>query len=114
MRTTWQLLRDIVVAWNEDKAPRLAGALAFYTMFTLAPLLILTIAIAGLAFGQEAARGQIVGQIQGLVGFASAHAIEDFLQQVGSKQSGSIATVVGVATPTADRVRRRCPRPRPP
>ncbi|HEX5688734.1 MAG TPA: YhjD/YihY/BrkB family envelope integrity protein, partial [Roseiflexaceae bacterium] len=98
MKTAWQLVRDIVVAWNEDKAPRLAGALAFYTMFTLAPLLILTIGLAGLAFGQEAARGQIVGQIQGLVGTASAHAIEDFLEQIGTSQSGGLVTVVGLAT----------------
>jgi membrane protein len=98
MKTTWQLVRDIVVAWNEDKAPRLAGALAFYTMFTLAPLLILTIGLAGLAFGQEAARGQIVGQIQGLVGFESAHAIEDFLEQIGTSRSGGFVTFVGLAT----------------
>jgi membrane protein len=98
MRSTWQLLKDIVVAWNEDKAPRLAAGLAFYTMFTLAPLLIITIAVAGLVFGEEAARGQIVGQIQGLVGSESAHAIEDFLQQVGAPRSGVIATAVGLAT----------------
>jgi membrane protein len=98
MKTTWQLLRDIVVAWNEDKAPRLAAGLAFYTMFTLSPLLIIVIAIAGLAFGQEAARGQIVGQIQGLVGAESARAIEDFLKQVSTPQSGIIATAIGLAT----------------
>jgi membrane protein len=98
MKITWQLVRDIVVAWNEDKAPRLAGALAFYTMFTLAPLLILAIGLAGLAFGQEAARGQVVGQIQGLVGAESARAIEDFLEQVGTPQSGSIVTIVGLVT----------------
>jgi membrane protein len=86
------------VAWNEDKAPRLAAGLAFYTMFTLSPLLIIVIAIAGLAFGQEAARGQIVGQIQGLVGTESAHAIEDFLKQVSTPQSGIIATAIGLTT----------------
>jgi membrane protein len=98
MKTTWQLLKDIVIAWNEDKAPRLAAGLAFYTMFTLAPLLIIAIAVAGLAFGQEAARGQIVGQIQGLVGVESARAIQDFLEQVGAPKSGVIATALGLAT----------------
>ena len=98
MKTIWQLLKDIVVAWNEDKAPRLAAGLAFYTMFTLSPLLIIVIAIAGWAFGQEAARGQIVGQIQGLVGHESAHAIEDFLKQVSAPHSGVIATAIGLAT----------------
>jgi membrane protein len=98
MKTTWQLLKEIVVAWNEDKAPRLAAGLAFYTMFTLSPLLIIVIAVAGMAFGEEAARGQIVGQIQGLVGAESAHAIEEFLKQVSAPRSGIIATVVGLAT----------------
>jgi membrane protein len=98
MKNIWQLIKEIVVAWNEDKAPRLAAGLAFYTMFTLAPLLIIVIAIAGLAFGQDAARGQIVGQIQGLVGAESAHAIEDFLEQVGAPKSGIIATAIGLAT----------------
>jgi membrane protein len=56
------------------------------------------IAIAGWAFGQEAARGQIVGQLQGLVGHESAHAIEDFLKQVNAPQSGIIATAIGLAT----------------
>ncbi len=98
MKTIWQLLKDIVLAWTEDKAPRLAAGLAFYTMFTLSPLLIIVIAIAGWAFGQEAARGQVVGQIQGLVGSESAHAIEDFLKQVNAPRSGIIATAIGLAT----------------
>jgi membrane protein len=98
MKTTWQMIRATFIAWNADKAPRLAAALAFYTMFTLAPLLILVIAIAGLAFGQAAARGQIIGQIQGLVGFASARAAEEFLRQVSTPKSGIIATVFGLAT----------------
>jgi membrane protein len=94
----WNLLKSTFSDWNEDKAPRLAAALAFYTMFTLAPLLIIVIAIAGLAFGQQAARGQILGQIQGLVGFESASAIQKFLEQLDTPQSGVLATAIGVAT----------------
>ncbi|MFO7170672.1 MAG: YhjD/YihY/BrkB family envelope integrity protein, partial [Chloroflexota bacterium] len=63
-----ELLKQTFNDWNEDKAPRLAAALAYYTAFSLAPLLVIAIAIAGLVFGEEAARGQIVGQIGGLVG----------------------------------------------
>ncbi|MGB7444876.1 MAG: YhjD/YihY/BrkB family envelope integrity protein, partial [Coleofasciculaceae cyanobacterium] len=63
-----KLLKETFQEWQEDKASRLAAALAYYTVFSLTPLLILAIAIAGSIFGQEAARGEIVGQIEGLVG----------------------------------------------
>lgn len=98
MKTIWQLIRATFIAWNADKAPRLAAALAFYTMFTLAPLLILVIAITGLVFGSAATRGHIIGQIQGLVGLASARAAEAFLRQVSTPKSGIIATILGLAT----------------
>jgi membrane protein len=98
MRSTWNMTKETFLAWNEDKAPRLAASLAFYTMFTLAPLLILVIVAAGLAFGKEAAQGQIIGQIQGLVGAESARAIQDFLAQVARPGSGIVATIIGIAT----------------
>jgi membrane protein len=60
----WNRVKTRFVEWNEDKAPRLAAALAYYALFAIAPLLINVMAIAGLIFGQEAARGQIVWQIQ--------------------------------------------------
>src|SRR5438093_10860323 len=95
-RAIWDLLTNTFSEWNEHKAPRLAAALAFYTMFTLAPLLIVAIAVAGLAFGEQAARGQIIGQIQGLVGAESAQAIQNFLEQVNAPKSNLVATVVGL------------------
>jgi membrane protein len=98
MKTTWQLIRATFIAWNADKAPRLAAALAFYTMFTLAPVLILVIAIAGWVFGPAAARGQVIGQMQGLVGLAGARAVEEFLRQVSMPKSGLLATTLGLAT----------------
>ena len=60
----WQLLKSTYAKWNTDHAPGLGAALAYYTVFSLAPLLLIVIAIAGLVFGQEAAQGQIIGQIQ--------------------------------------------------
>ncbi|MEO5657222.1 MAG: YhjD/YihY/BrkB family envelope integrity protein, partial [Nitrospiria bacterium] len=74
-RMFWGLLKATYVEWNNDNVPRLGAALAYYTIFSLAPLLIIVIAIAGLAFGQQAAQGQIVDQIQGLVGREGAEAI---------------------------------------
>ena len=67
-RGIWILLRDAFYAWLDDNVQRLGAALAYYTVFSLAPLLIIAIAIAGLAFGQEAAQGQIMSQIEGLLG----------------------------------------------
>jgi len=97
-RVIWELLTNTFSEWNEHKAPRLAAALAFYTMFTLAPLLIVVIAVAGLAFGEQAARGQIIGQIQGLVGAESAQVIQNFLEQVNAPKSNLVATIIGLGT----------------
>ncbi|MGE5263766.1 MAG: YhjD/YihY/BrkB family envelope integrity protein, partial [Acidobacteriota bacterium] len=67
-RETLELFKDTFSNWNKDHAPRLGAALAYYTVFSLGPLLIIVIAIAGLVFGAKAAQGLIVGQMQGLVG----------------------------------------------
>jgi membrane protein len=85
--------------WMEDQAPTLGAALAYYTVFSLAPLLIIAIAIVGLVFGQEAAQGQIFEQLRGLLGEASAKAMQDMVQNANSKPStGVVATLIGVVT----------------
>ena len=61
--TTWHLLKTTLLEWNADNAAHLSAALAYYTFFSLAPILIITTAIAGAIFGQEAARGELVNQI---------------------------------------------------
>ena len=73
----WSLLRQTFNAWYEDRAPRLGAALAYYTVFALAPGLILIIALAGLLLGKEAAQGQIITQVQDLAGEAGAEAVRD-------------------------------------
>lgn len=73
LKVIWKLLSATNTKWTADHAQRLGAALAFYTVFSLAPLLLIVIAIAGLMFGQGAAEGQIIGQIQGLVGEESAN-----------------------------------------
>lgn len=78
IREAWLLLKKSVQAWNDDYAASMGAALAYYTAFSLAPLLIIVTAIAGLAFGREAAQGQIVSELSGLVGtvlFAAAYRI---------------------------------------
>jgi membrane protein len=77
---------------------RTGAALAFYTVFSLAPVLILSIAIAGFFFGEKAARGEIVEQIRGLIGTTGASAVQSVLENAGRPGAGIIATIVSVAT----------------
>jgi membrane protein len=76
----------------------MGAALAYYTLFSLAPILIVAIAIAGLAFGQEAVRGELVGQIQGLVGREGALAVQAMLEGAAKPSSSIPATILGVIT----------------
>lgn len=94
----WSLFQQAFYDWRRDRAARLGAALAYYTIFSLAPLLVILVAISGIVFGQEAAQGQIVAQIQGLVGKESARVIEGMLANASNeKKAGSVATLVGVA-----------------
>ena len=77
LKTIWELLKETFSDWSEYKASRLAAALAYYTIFSIAPLLIIVIAVAGLVFGREAVQGQIEGQIQGLIGEDGAKLIQE-------------------------------------
>ncbi len=78
-RTTWALVKGAVSAWIDDYAPSMGAALAYYTFFSLAPLLIIVVAVAGFFFGAEAARGQLFGELSGLVGADAASSIESLL-----------------------------------
>lgn len=94
----WRLLKETFTEWQQDKASRLAAALSYYTAFSLAPLLILAIAIAGAIFGQEAARGEVVGQLQGLIGQDGAEFIETAIENANrpSNNSGLIASLISL------------------
>lgn len=98
LRIGWSLIRETFDEWNKDNAARLSAALAYYTVFSLAPLLIVVIAVAGLAFGREAASGQIFAQIQGLIGANGAKLIEDMVANASKPAEGILATVIGVVT----------------
>jgi len=95
-KTIGVLLKETFDEWNEDKASRLSAALAYYTIFSLAPLLIMAIAIAGSIFGEEAARGEIVGQIQGLVGKSGAEVIETAIENANKPATGTIASLISI------------------
>ncbi|HEY5768680.1 MAG TPA: YihY/virulence factor BrkB family protein, partial [Terrimicrobium sp.] len=99
LKEGFAILKQAASDWLEDDAPTLGAALAYYTVFSLAPLLIIAIAIAGLFFGQEAAQGQIFDQLRSLLGEASGKAIQDMVQSANAKPAtGVVATVIGVVT----------------
>ncbi len=98
LRQLWNMLGQSVEAWLDDYAPSMGAALAYYTLFSLAPLLIIAIATAGLFFGQEAARGEIVAQIQDLIGREGAIAVQGMLQSVKEPGHDIVATVVSLLT----------------
>jgi membrane protein len=94
----WGMLKQTFTDWSNDKVPRLGAALAYYTVFAIVPLLIIIIAIIGLAFGEEAAQSYIFDQIGGLVGEQSANAIKDMIHKADKPSTGIVATVVAAVT----------------
>ena len=94
----WDLSRKSVRAWVDDYAPSMGAALAYYTLFSIAPLLIIAIAVAGLVFGQEAARGEIVAQIQGIIGQEGAIAVQGLLKSTNAPAQDIVALVVSSIT----------------
>lgn len=89
------MLRAAGENWVKDYAQSMGAALAFYTMFSIAPLLLIVIAVAGLVFGEEAARGEIYVQLHGMLGSAGASAVQSLLEQVGRSSESRLATVFG-------------------
>lgn len=88
-RRIWILLKETVDEWQRDKVDQMAAALAYYTLFSIAPLLVIAVAVAGAVFGEEAARGEVVAQIQGLLGKAGAEVVQTALANTQNPQSGS-------------------------
>jgi len=95
-RGLWQLVKTSVSAWIDDYAPSMGAAIAYYTVFSIAPLLLLVIAVAGFVFGRDAVQGEIVTQVQGLMGKEGAVAIEGLLQSASEPSTGAFAAVVSV------------------
>ncbi len=90
------LVKDTVAAWIDDYAPSMGAALSYYTVFSLAPMLLIVISVAGMVFGAEAARGEIFSQLRGLMGADAAKTVEDLLTSVSEPKEGIAATVIGL------------------
>ncbi|WP_332739323.1 YihY/virulence factor BrkB family protein [Hydrogenophaga sp.] len=94
----WSLLTSTVNAWLDDYAPSMGAALAFYTLFSIAPLLLIVISVAGLFFGEAAARTEIFEQISQLVGDDSARTVNTLLESLDRPAASVVGTVVGLVT----------------
>jgi membrane protein len=98
VKELWSIIKETGSDWIDDDASRLAASLAFYTLLSLAPLVIIAVAIAGIWVGAEAARGQIASELSQIVGRDAAKGIESVVASARSQASGTIGTVIGVVT----------------
>ena len=94
-KTLWSLLKQSVSSWIDDYAPSMGAALAYYTMFSLAPLLLIVISVAGLVFGREAAQGEVFTQLRDLMGDEGAGAVQGLLKSASEPATGTLAIILG-------------------
>jgi membrane protein len=90
-----QIFGTALKAWWDDDAPRLGAALAYYTLFAIAPVLLVATGIASLVFNTDAVRGEVVNQLDHLVGHEGAHAVQSLLAGASQQRAGIIATTIG-------------------
>lgn len=98
MKKYFGLFKETFKEFGEDKAPRLGAALAYYTIFSIGPLLLIAVSMAGIFFGQEAAQGRISAELSKVMGPQMAEATEKMVQAAAKPKSGMLATIVGVLT----------------
>lgn len=96
IRRLFQLFKRAASEWMDDNAPSRAASLSYYTVFSIAPILIIAVAIAGLVFGRQAVSGQLSGQLQGLLGSGSANAVEQMMASASKVGSGIVASALGI------------------
>jgi membrane protein len=92
------LFRGAFTAFNEDKALRLSAALAYYSLFSIAPLLVISIAMAGMFLGDKAASGEVYGAVKGYVGEQAAASVQSMVESAAKPKTGAMATVLGGVT----------------
>lgn len=97
-RKAWELIKESFTSFINDEALTRGAAIAFYTVTSIGPVLLIVVAIAGLAFGQDAARGAIVAQLGGLMGQQSAELLQNAVKSASGKSSGILASALGVIT----------------
>lgn len=95
-RVLFRLVKQTIREYSEDRVPQLAASLAYYTIFSLAPLLVIVVGIAGLLFDQNEARQALLGQMRGLVGQEGAEFLRSVMESANRERAGVLATVIGI------------------
>ncbi len=90
------MVKKTINDWIDDRATTLAAALSYYTVFSIAPLLIIAVAVAGFFFGEDAVRGDVYRELEGLLGSSGAKVIEDMMVSASNRKDGTLATVIGI------------------
>jgi len=98
LRQVWEIARASVNAWMDHKASSLGAALAYYTLFSIAPILVIAVAVAGYVFGSQTAETEVLSQLQGLIGDAGAAALRTLLTSAQKSEARGLAAVISVAT----------------
>lgn len=94
----WEVLKKSFSGFSDDKVMKLSASLAYYTVFSIGPMIIVIIYVAGLIYGREAVQGTIFGQIQGLVGASAAAQIQEMIKSAALNKEGNFAFIVGIVT----------------
>jgi len=97
-KSMWSMTKEAVTQWSDDFAPSMGAAIAYYTIFSIAPLLVIAIAVAGFFFGQDAASGAIFAQLRGLIGDEGATAIQGLVKSASEPGKGLFAAAAGIVT----------------
>jgi membrane protein len=95
----WPLITQAGTQWSSHKDARLGAALAYYSVFSIGPLIVIAVAIAGLWFEHDAVRGEVSNGLRGLLGETFAKAIEGMLASASKPREGTLATIIGLTCP---------------
>jgi membrane protein len=98
LKSMWSLIKEAVSQWSDDFAPSMGAAIAYYTIFSIAPLLVIAIAVAGFFFGDDAASGAIFAQLRGMLGDEGATAIQGLVKSASEPGKGAFAAIAGFVT----------------
>jgi membrane protein len=98
MVSIWTIVKEAAENWSTHRDARQGAALAYYSVFSIGPLIVIAVAIAGLAFGQEAVNGQVAASIKGMLGDTGAKAVQAMLADASRPRQGLLATVLGLGT----------------
>ena len=98
LRTTWSLIRQSVVVFIEDGALSRGAAIAFYAITSLGPILLIVVAVVGVAYGEQAARGVLIGKLSGFMGTQSADFLQTAISSAWRHGSGTFTTLIGIVS----------------